>query len=41
MALTDYPGMNPDQALIASIKSVQQVFADKPRLQRPGPGNTL
>lgn len=32
MALTDYPGMSPDQALIASIQSVQQVFKDKPRL---------
>ena len=32
MALTDYPGMTPDQALVASIKVVQQTFADKPRL---------
>lgn len=32
MALTDYPGMTPNQALIASIKSVQQVFHDQPRL---------
>lgn len=32
MALTDYPGMTPGQALTASIQSVQRVFKDKPRL---------
>ena len=32
MALTDYPGMTPEQALAASLRSVQQVFLDKPRV---------
>lgn len=32
MALMDYPGMSSEQALVATIKQVQQVFRDKPRL---------